>query len=170
MLMISYTSGIKNSFGDTVASLNYVVLVLIVSAGALAFVVLYNLTNINVAERLREIATIKVLGFYDKEVSAYIFRENVALTLMGTVAGLLGGIWLHRFVITTAEIDTIMFGRTVAPLSYLLSEMCIRDRHSRCRRRGPPARPGPRPAGPAPCSCRCAGARCCPGRRCPSRS
>lgn len=121
VLMISYTSGIKNSFGDTVTSLNYVVLVLIVSAGALAFVVLYNLTNINVAERLREIATIKVLGFYDKEVSAYIFRENVALTLMGTVAGLLGGIWLHRFVITTAEIDTIMFGRTVAPLSYLLS-------------------------------------------------
>ena len=119
--MIGYTSGIKNSFGDTVTSLNYVVLVLIVSAGALAFVVLYNLTNINVAERLREIATIKVLGFYDKEVSAYIFRENVALTLMGTVAGLLGGIWLHRFVITTAEIDTIMFGRTVAPLSYLLS-------------------------------------------------
>ncbi|MFQ9872824.1 MAG: ABC transporter permease [Oscillospiraceae bacterium] len=99
------------------------VLVLIISASALAFVVLYNLSNVNVNERIREIATIKVLGFYDREVTQYIFRENVILTVMGIAAGLVLGIFLHQFVIVTAEIDTAMFGRQIYPLSYILAAL-----------------------------------------------
>lgn len=87
--------------------------VLIISAGALAFVVLYNLTNINITEREKELATIKVLGFYDGEVSAYIYRETALLTLIGTAAGLVLGIFLHQFVIRTAEVDMVMFGRSI---------------------------------------------------------
>ena len=123
VLTVSYTSGIEDNFDDTIGSLNYVVIVLIVCAGLLAFVVLYNLTNINVGERIREIATIKVLGFTDREVSAYIYRENIFLTVFGVAAGLLVGIALHRFVITTAEIDSIMFGRDISALSYLLAAL-----------------------------------------------
>ena len=113
-----FTTGIKDGFSDTIKSLNYVVLLMIVSAGALAFVVLYNLSNVNISERIREIATIKVLGFYDKEVSAYIYRENVILTLIGAVVGLgLGGI-LHQFIMITVEVENMMFGRLINPLSY----------------------------------------------------
>ena len=92
------------------------------SAGAvgLAFVVLYNLSNININERVRELATIKVLGFYDKEVDAYIYRENVFLTVIGIVLGLVMGIFLHRFVVSVAEVDVVMFGRTISWLSYVL--------------------------------------------------
>ena len=99
-------------------SLNYVVLLMIVSAGALAFVVLYNLSNVNISERIREIATIKVLGFYDKEVSAYIYRENVILTLIGAVVGLGLGVILHQFIMITVEVENMMFGRLINPLSY----------------------------------------------------
>lgn len=113
-----FTTGIKDGFSDTIKSLNYVVLLMIVSAGALAFVVLYNLSNVNISERIREIATIKVLGFYDKEVSAYIYRENVILTLIGAVAGLGLGVILHQFIMITVEVENMMFGRLINPLSY----------------------------------------------------
>ncbi len=118
---VSFNSGVVNSFNDIFRSLDAVVLVLIVSAGLLAFVVLYNLTNINVTERIREIATIKVLGFYDREVSAYIYRENVLLSFIGIAFGLLGGVFLHSYVITTAEIDMVMFGRDLGWYSFVIS-------------------------------------------------
>ena len=95
------------------------VLLVIVSAGALAFVVLLNLSSINLTERLRELATLKVLGFYDRELSAYVFRENILLTVFGVLAGLVMGKYLHRWLISTVEIDLMMFGRSAHPLSYL---------------------------------------------------
>ena len=104
---------------DTLKIMDLVVLVLIVSAAALAFVVLYNLTNVNITERIREIATLKVLGFHDLEVSSYVFRENVVLTLLGAAAGLGLGYALCMFVIKTAEIDEMMFGRSIHGISYL---------------------------------------------------
>ncbi|MGL4774420.1 MAG: FtsX-like permease family protein, partial [Clostridium sp.] len=110
---ISFNSGMENSFSDTISSLNIVVVVMIVSAGALAFVVLYNLTNVNISERLREIATIKVLGFYDNEVSSYVFRENFILTFIGSLVGLGLGAALHKFIIVTAEMESFMFGRNL---------------------------------------------------------
>lgn len=116
-----FTTGIKDGFSDTIKSLNYVVLLMIVSAGALAFVVLYNLSNVNISERIREIATIKVLGFYDKEVSAYIYRENVILTLIGAVVGLGLGVILHQFIMITVEVENMMFGRLINPLSYAVA-------------------------------------------------
>jgi putative ABC transport system permease protein len=116
-----FTGNLAEEFSKTIGSLNLVVLVLIISAGALAFVVLYNLISINITERIREIATIKVLGFRDLEVSAYVFRENVVLTVLGTLAGLLTGVFLHRYVMDTMEIDTIMFGKAIHWSSYLLS-------------------------------------------------
>ena len=110
---LSFVKDNRESFGNTVKNLNYVVILIIVSAAMLAFVVLYNLTNINITERIREIATIKVLGFYDNEVSAYVFRENILLTLIGDAIGLGAGVWLHRFVIQVAQTDSVMFGRTL---------------------------------------------------------
>jgi putative ABC transport system permease protein len=101
--------------------MDYVVLVLTISAFLLAVVVLYNLTNINIKERIREIATLKVLGFYDGEVSAYVFRENALLTIIGAGSGLLLGIFMHLFVIRTAEVDMIMFERQISPLSFVLA-------------------------------------------------
>ena len=118
---IKFTTGVSKNFNDIIVSLNYVVLVLIISAGALAFVVLYNLTNINVNERIREIATIKVLGFYDGEVVSYIYRENIILTIIGMALGLVLGIFLHRFIVVTAEVEYVMFGREIKPLSYVYS-------------------------------------------------
>ena len=85
----------------------------------LAFVVLYNLTNVNISERLREIATIKVLGFYDKEVAAYVYRENIVITIMGAIAGLGLGIILHRFIMKTVEMEGVMFGYEIRTVSYL---------------------------------------------------
>jgi len=118
---VSFNTTIMEDFDDTIRSLNYVVLVMIFSAGALAFVVLYNLTNVNISERIREIATIKVLGFYDKEVSAYVYRENTILTILGTLAGLVVGIFLHRYIMTTVEMDNLMFGLDLEPNSYIIS-------------------------------------------------
>ncbi len=112
---------IRDEFGKTLEMLDFVVLILILAAGALAFVVLYNLTNINITERIREIATIKVLGFRDKEVSAYVYRENIFLTIIGTLVGLLFGFILHRFVINTMELDNMMFGRIIKLFSYVVS-------------------------------------------------
>ena len=111
----------SNSFSDMLGMIDMVIVVLIVSAGALAFVVLYNLTNVNITERIREIATLKVLGFYDHEVSTYVFRENIILSLMGSAAGLLLGIVLCQFVVQTAEIDEVMFGREIHTMSYVYS-------------------------------------------------
>lgn len=118
---INFIAGMSKSFKDTIGSLNYVVLVLIFSAGALAFVVLYNLTNINISERIREIATIKVLGFYDEEVSKYVYRENVILTIIGTAVGLVLGVFLHKFIILTGETEFIMFGREIRFVSFVYS-------------------------------------------------
>ena len=92
---------------------------MVIFAGALSFIVLYNLTNVNISERIREIATIKVLGFYDKEVAAYIFRENVLLTIIGMFAGLILGIAFHRFIMLTVEMEYLMFGRTVDNMSFV---------------------------------------------------
>jgi putative ABC transport system permease protein len=108
-------------FKDTIKSIYSIVLVLIFSAGLLSFIVLYTLTNININERMREIATIKVLGFYDKEVSTYVFRENLILTLIGTIFGLLLGYPLAKYVIGTTEVDLVMFGRQIYPLSFIIS-------------------------------------------------
>ena len=122
-LSMSYMTEIEDQVDSMLSSLDFVLLVLILSAGMLAFVVLYNLNNINITERRRELATLKVLGFYDGEVSAYVYRENVILTLIGTILGCGMGTVLHRFVITTAEIDTVMFGRNIDPTSYLYSAL-----------------------------------------------
>lgn len=104
-----------------ITSMNIVTYVLVVSAGLLAFIVLYNLNNINISERQRELATLKVLGFYDGEISMYVFRENIMLTVLGTIFGIFFGIWLHRFVILTAELDIMMFGRQIYTKSYIYS-------------------------------------------------
>lgn len=120
---ITFKDNTRASFSDAIKSLNIVVVVLIVCAAALAIIVIYNLANINITERIREIATIKVLGFTDGEVTAYIFRESVVLTVLGIAAGFILGIWLHRFVITTAEVDIVMFGREIYPVSYLFAAM-----------------------------------------------
>ncbi|MGG3283137.1 FtsX-like permease family protein [Paenibacillus solani] len=116
--MVSFTSGVSDAFSDAMDSMNLVVVVLIVSAAALAFVVLYNLTNINVSERIRELSTIKVLGFYDKEVTMYIYRENMILTVFGIIGGCVGGVFLHRFVLLTAEVDAMMFSPVIHGISY----------------------------------------------------
>ncbi|HJB67599.1 MAG TPA: ABC transporter permease [Candidatus Fournierella excrementigallinarum] len=118
-----FTHEITASFRQSLDSINYIVVVLIIAAGALAFVVLYNLTNINITERSKELATIKVLGFYDNEVGAYIYRETSILTLIGTACGLLFGIALHTFVIRTAEVDMVMFGRSIYPMSFVWSAL-----------------------------------------------
>ena len=121
ILSVSMNSGAASSFSDNIRMMDLVVIVLIVSAGALAFVVLYNLTNINITERIREIATLKVLGFYDREVSNYVFRENIILSVIGAAAGLFLGTALCQFIIQTAEIDEVMFGRDIHLLSYVWS-------------------------------------------------
>lgn len=121
VLNVSYTSSIEDRLDDMLQSLNLVIVVLIISAGMLAFIVLYNLNTINITERKRELATIKVLGFYDTEVAAYVYRENVLLTLIGAVAGMALGWVLLQFVIVTVEVDDVMFGRVLDLTSYLYS-------------------------------------------------
>ena len=104
-------------------SMNTIVIVLIIFAGALAFVVLYNLTNINMEERIREIATIKVLGFYNKETAEYIYRENIILTILGAITGLVLGTILTRFVIVTVEVNNVMFGREIYFTTFLYATL-----------------------------------------------
>lgn len=116
---VSFSSTVGSAFDETMKSMDIVTLVLIVSAAALAFVVLYNLTNINVSERIRELSTIKVLGFYDKEVTMYIYRENILLTVLGIAAGSGLGIVLHSFVLQTAELDATMFAPVIQWQSYI---------------------------------------------------
>lgn len=118
---VSFYSGVASSFADTISSLSFVVIVLVIAAGLLAFVVLYNLTNVNISERLREIATIKVLGFYDMEVAEYVYRENIMLTMIGSGCGLILGIGLHRMIMNLAEMESVMFGRNIDALSFALA-------------------------------------------------
>lgn len=121
VLSISYMHDIEKQLNDILGSLNLVIVVLIVSAGMLAFVVLYNLNTINITERKRELATLKVLGFYDLEVAQYVYRENILLTLIGAMVGAGLGKLLHMFVIQTVEVETAMFGRIINLPSYLYS-------------------------------------------------
>lgn len=116
---VALNSNMESLMKDMMNSLNYVVVILIISAGLLAFVVLYNLSNVNISERIRELATIKVLGFYDKEVYDYVTRETVLLTVIGIILGLFGGYLLNMFIIKTCEINVIRFGKEIMPISYL---------------------------------------------------
>ena len=118
---LSFTQDSVAQVLNMLNSIDAVVVLIIVCAASLAFVVLYNLSNINIAERVKEIATIKVLGFYDPEVYAYVNRESVVLTLIGTLFGLAGGIVLHSFIIRTVEVDAVMFGREVSGMSFVYS-------------------------------------------------
>lgn len=119
MYTVRTIGSIYDSVWDSLSILNYVVLVLILGSGMLTFVVMLNLTNINIGERMRELATLRVLGFYDKEMYAYIFRENNALSVIGAFVGLLFGKIMHLFVIRTCEVDMVMFVRSAKPLSYV---------------------------------------------------
>jgi len=112
---------LKTQIGDSTDAMGIVTIVLIVLACALALVVLFNLTNINISERIRELGTIKVLGFNDTELAMYIYRENGAVTLLGIVLGIVGGIFLHAYVITTVEIDILKFPIIIHPQSYILA-------------------------------------------------
>ncbi len=115
------TAEITRSFDSQMSSLSFVVLVLVLAAGALAFIVLYNLSNVNITERQRELATIKVLGFRDQEVTAYVYRENIFLTLFGALTGMVMGFLLHRYIMTTLEITNMMFGKNIEWTSYLFA-------------------------------------------------
>ena len=117
----SFSEDSSRVFSDTLSNINYVVIVIILCAGLLAVVVLYNLININIGERKKELATIKVLGFYEREVSRYIFREIDLLSVLGGLVGLVLGVPLHNFVIRTVEVEQMMFIRQVDPSSYLYS-------------------------------------------------
>lgn len=121
VLSVTVTQDMRERISNMMKSMDYIVALIIVCAGSLAFIVLYNLTNINITERLREIATIKVLGFYARETADYVFRENMVLTGMGALAGLLLGKWLHWFIMYNINIDMVSFKTTITPLSYLLS-------------------------------------------------
>ncbi len=121
MYSVNFTKGLQDSLHDNLSSLNYVVGVLILCAAALAFVVMFNLTNINLTERRRELATLRVLGFQDKELYSYVFRENNALAAIGSVFGLVLGIIMHRYVIATTEVDIVRFVREITLFSYIVS-------------------------------------------------
>ena len=118
---VSFNSEFNKKLTDLMSNFNIIVWVLIISAGLLAFVVLYNLNNINITERKRELATIKLLGFYDREVANYVYRENILLTLLGALVGIFLGLLLHSYVVRTVEVDIMMFGRTIKTLSYVYS-------------------------------------------------
>ncbi len=121
VLSVTYMHDIQKELDNMLGSLNLVILVLIISAGMLAFVVLYNLNTVNITERKRELATLKVLGFYNSEVAAYVYRENILLTFVGAFFGVFFGKLLHTFIIGTVEVDAAMFGRVIKPISYLYS-------------------------------------------------
>ena len=120
---VSLISTLMNSVSDMLNTMNYVVVILIVASAMLDFVVLYNLANINIAERQREIATLKVLGFYDKEVDNYINKENIIFTIVGVALGLVFGTFLTSAIISSIEIDTLKFMRNIKPISYVYSSI-----------------------------------------------
>jgi putative ABC transport system permease protein len=117
----SYIATIRDTFTKSMNAINYAVVIIIVAAAALAFVVLYNLTNINITERTRELATLKVLGFYDMETTMYVYRENIFLTIFGILLGLVLGRFLHSWMVRTVEVSIVMFGRTAPPYAYALA-------------------------------------------------
>ncbi len=117
----SYIATLRDTFTNSMNAINYAVVIIISAAAALAFVVLYNLTNINITERIRELATLKVLGFYDGETTMYVYRENIFLTLFGIALGLVLGRYMHAWMVTTVEVDIVMFGRTAPPYAYWLA-------------------------------------------------
>ena len=119
----SRIDAMRTRFESSMGNIDAVILLIIAAAATLAFLVLFNLTNINVTERLRELATLKVLGFYDRETASYVYRENIFLTLMGTAAGLFMGRWLHRWLIHTIEGDYLLFGRTIRPHCYVYAAL-----------------------------------------------
>ena len=121
VLAVSVIADMRERIANMMKSMDYIVALIIICAGSLAFIVLYNLTNINITERIREIATIKVLGFYARETADYVFRENLILTFLGAIAGLWLGKWLHWFVMYNIRIDMISFKTIITPASYLLS-------------------------------------------------
>ena len=123
IVAVSFLNQNVSDFKNMLNALNMVVVVMIVCASGLAFVVLYNLTNINIAERVREIATFKVLGFYNNETSRFIYRENILLTLMGIAAGLVLGVFLTGFIIRTVEVDNVMFGRDIYLSTYVYASL-----------------------------------------------
>lgn len=118
---VSFKNNSHFDMNKSINSINSVVLILIVSAGALAFVVIYNLTNININERKRELATIKLLGFYNNELASYIYRENIILTVIGSLAGIAFGILLDNYVISAAETNVMMFLKTIKPVYFMYS-------------------------------------------------
>lgn len=120
---VAHFNTMARGFRDSMNSVNYVVIIILISAALLALVVLYNLTNINITERQRELATIKVLGFYDREVSWYIFRENTLLTVAGIIIGLVGGKFLHGWLVRTIELSFVMFGREAKLMSYIFAAL-----------------------------------------------
>ena len=120
---VSNISAMIEQTNDMMSLLNYVVVVLIVAAGLLAFVVLYNLSNVNISERIRELSTIKVLGFYDKEVYEYVTRETVILTVIGIALGLVGGYFLNYYILGTCEINVLRFTKTINPISYVYATL-----------------------------------------------
>lgn len=120
---VSLVTNLQESVDNMLNALNLVVWVLVIAAGLLVFVVTFNLNNINISERRRELASLKVLGFYDMEVAMYVYRENIFLTLFGIIAGIFMGTWLHRYLITTLEVEMIMFGRNISLESYLYSSL-----------------------------------------------
>lgn len=123
VMSVSFTADMMQNFSDMSRSLDSIVWVLIISAAALAFVVTFILTSINISERQRELATLKVLGFTDGEVASSVYRENFLLTIIGIAVGLVGGIFLHRFVMGTAEMDMLMFGRDMRITSYIYAAL-----------------------------------------------
>ena len=124
VLNVTMLSTMEEKIANMIQSMDTIIYVIVIAAGLLAFVVLYNLNNISISERRRELATLKVLGFYESEVSMYVFRENIILTVIGIIVGIGFGIVLHRFVILTAEIDLMMFGRDIKFMSYFYS-ICL---------------------------------------------
>ena len=118
---VTVNSDMLSRISQMMSCMNYIVIIIIICAGALAFIVLYNLNNINITERVREIATIKVLGFYPKETASYVFRENMVLTAIGCGLGLILGKWFHRFVMGEIQIDMVSFNVQINAVSYLFS-------------------------------------------------
>ncbi|MPM72777.1 hypothetical protein SDC9_119753 [bioreactor metagenome] len=120
---MEFKSNVHINFNKMSSAINSVIPVLIVSAGVLAFVVIYNLTNINISERKRELATIKLLGFFNHELAAYIYRENMILTVLGSLVGIPMGMFFNKFIIGTAETNDILFLQKIHPMYYLISIM-----------------------------------------------
>ena len=118
---VAYNDEVIDAYKSMLKSVGLIVIVLVVAAAALAFIVLYNLTNINITERQREIATLKVLGFTPREVSAYIYRETMLLSVIGCAVGLVLGVFMEGFVVVTAEVDQVMFGRTIHAASFVIA-------------------------------------------------